>query len=74
MVRARVERRGDLAFIVTEHGQRAVVPWDSLCRSAAKLGLELENVDCKEFRPARRIVYESFIAEGEGGEAEEEAE
>ncbi|MGC9071650.1 MAG: hypothetical protein ACP5HK_03005 [Acidilobus sp.] len=41
-MKAKVEKRGNLAFIVTELGQKAVVPWDTLCNIIARYGLEVE--------------------------------
>ncbi len=43
-MRARVIRRGGLAFIETELGQKAVVPWDTLCDIIARYGLEVDVV------------------------------
>ncbi len=49
MIKARAWRRGYIAFLETELGQKAVVPWDELCSVARKLKLkiEVEGVELK---------------------------
>ncbi len=73
-MKAKVEKRGSLAFIVTEHGQKAVVPWDSLCNFIAKYGLEVEvkgaePPKCVEVRGQE--ISEEVEEEGEEKEYEE---
>ena len=49
MVRAKATRRGHIAFLETELGQKAVVPWDELCNIAKmlRLRIEVEGVELK---------------------------
>jgi hypothetical protein len=49
MVRAKATRRGHIAFLETELGQKAVVPWDELCNIARmlRLRIEVEGVELK---------------------------
>jgi hypothetical protein len=42
MIKARAWRRGYIAFLETELGQKAVVPWDELCSVVRKLKLKIE--------------------------------
>jgi hypothetical protein len=42
MIKARAWRRGYIAFLETELGQKAVVPWDELCNVVRKLKLKIE--------------------------------
>jgi hypothetical protein len=48
-VRAKATRRGHIAFLETELGQKAVVPWDELCNIAKmlRLRIEVEGVELK---------------------------
>jgi len=58
MVKARARRVGNLAILETELGQKAIVPWDSLCDLARKLDLTVEvngvEVKCENLGGAVR--------------------
>ena len=41
-LKAKVEKKGNLAFVTTEVGQQAVIPWDSLCTFVTRYRLEVE--------------------------------
>lgn len=41
-MKAKAYRRGNLAFLETELGQKAIVPWEELCSLARRLKLEVE--------------------------------
>ncbi len=45
MIKARVEVKGDLAFITTEYGQKAAIPLDSLCDFVKRANMIIENSD-----------------------------
>ncbi len=47
MVKARIERLGELVLIETEYGQKAVVPADSLCDLIARYRIEIVNEEVK---------------------------
>ncbi len=38
----RKEQKGHIAFLETELGQKAIIPWDELCNVAKKLKLKIE--------------------------------
>lgn len=59
-MRAKVVKRGGLAFIETELGQKAVVPWDTLCDIIARFGL---NVDVVGGEPPKCISSKSLPIE-----------
>jgi hypothetical protein len=44
-LRARIVKRGNLAYIETELGQRAVVPWDALCNFLVRFNINVRNVE-----------------------------
>ncbi len=43
MIKARIEVKGELAFITTEYGQKATIPLDSLCEFIKRANLVIEN-------------------------------
>ena len=51
-IRARVIDRGEVVVVITEFGQKAVIPRDKLCELAARFNLEYENIDlsCPEIK------------------------
>jgi len=59
MVKARARRVGNLVILETELGQKAIVPWDSLCDLARKLDLTIEidgvEVKCENLGGAVRV-------------------
>jgi len=44
-LRARIIKRGNLAYIETELGQRAVVPWDALCNFLVRFNINVKEVE-----------------------------
>jgi hypothetical protein len=44
-LRARIVKRGNLAYIETELGQRAVVPWDALCNFLVRFNINVREVE-----------------------------
>jgi hypothetical protein len=44
-LRARIIKRGNLAYIETELGQRAVVPWDALCNFLVRFNINVREVE-----------------------------
>lgn len=54
MIKAKARRYGNLAFLETELGQKAIVPWDKLCEVARKLNLIIEvdgmELKCRELK------------------------
>ncbi|ESQ25925.1 MAG: hypothetical protein JCHSAcid_08620 [uncultured Acidilobus sp. JCHS] len=44
-MRARIVKRGNLAYIETELGQRAVVPWDALCNFLVRFNINVREVE-----------------------------
>jgi len=44
-LRARIIKRGNLAYIETELGQKAVVPWDALCNFLVRFNINASNVE-----------------------------
>jgi hypothetical protein len=44
-LRARIVKRGNLAYIETELGQKAVVPWDTLCNFLIRFNINVSNVE-----------------------------
>jgi len=44
-LRARIIKRGNLAYIETELGQKAVVPWDALCNFLVRYNINVRNVE-----------------------------
>jgi hypothetical protein len=44
-LRARIIKRGNLAYIETELGQRAVVPWDALCNFLVRFNINVRKVE-----------------------------
>ncbi len=44
-MRARIIKRGNLAYIETELGQRAVVPWDALCNFLVRFNINVREVE-----------------------------
>ncbi|MGC9210197.1 MAG: hypothetical protein ACP5FT_02900 [Acidilobus sp.] len=75
-LKARVEKRGNLAFIVTELGQKAVVPWDTLCNIIARYGLEVEVVggEAPKCISSRTVTAEEVSLEVEPSEESDEDE
>ncbi|AMD30986.1 MAG: hypothetical protein RXN88_03305 [Acidilobus sp.] len=73
-MRAKVTKRGSLAFVETELGQKAVIPWDSLCSFIARYHLEVSSVEggqmprCVEYKPHAEEV-ESDVEEDEYDES-----
>ncbi|MEN3000078.1 MAG: hypothetical protein ABDH61_05850 [Acidilobaceae archaeon] len=58
MPRARVKRRDNLALVEMEGGQRAIVPWRTLCEFAETFQLELvleegTKLDCARSKGAQ---------------------
>ncbi|MFP3081285.1 MAG: hypothetical protein RXR09_07215 [Acidilobus sp.] len=44
-MRARIVKRGNLAYIETELGQKAVVPWDALCNFLVRFNINVREVE-----------------------------
>jgi len=44
-LRARIVKRGNLAYIETELGQKAVVPWDALCNFLVRFNINVREVE-----------------------------
>jgi len=44
-LRARIIKRGNLAYIETELGQKAVVPWDTLCNFLVRFNINVREVE-----------------------------
>ncbi len=45
-IRARVEKRGELAILQLDNGTTAVVPLQELCKIADRFNLDIENYKC----------------------------
>ncbi len=45
MIKARITRKGSLALIVTERGQKALVPWNTLCKFLEENNIIPENMN-----------------------------
>ncbi|ADL19495.1 hypothetical protein ASAC_1090 [Acidilobus saccharovorans 345-15] len=71
-MKARVTKRGNLAFIETELGQKAVIPWDTLCSFIARYNLDVtveggQMPKCVEYTPHSQEEVEIDV-EGEDEE------
>ncbi len=75
-MRAKVVRRGGLAFVETELGQKAVVPWDALCDIILRYGLnvEVEGGEPPKCVSSKKLPVEEVNVEVELPEEPEEDE
>lgn len=71
-----MEKRGNLAFITTEIGQQAVIPWDSLCAFVTRyrLDVEVEGGEMPKCIEARAPSLQEVIATDESVEESDEEE
>ncbi|MDP8003657.1 MAG: hypothetical protein ACP5I6_03575 [Caldisphaera sp.] len=74
-MKAKIIQKGRLAYITTENGQKAVIPWDNLCNIIKRFGLVpiLENdvkldcpkLDINEFNNENEVDYDLESEESE---------
>lgn len=66
-VKAKVEVKGPLAIVVTEYGQKAVIPADTLCSFIARYDLEVEGLDveCPRVESMKLVGVEVDYADAE---------
>ncbi|NAZ31332.1 MAG: hypothetical protein GU352_01275 [Acidilobus sp.] len=60
-MRARIVKRGNLAYIETELGQKAVVPWDTLCNFLVRFNINVREVEGGEL--PKCIIPQTTISE-----------
>jgi len=60
-LRARIIKRGNLAYIETELGQKAVVPWDTLCNFLVRYNINVREVEGGE--PPKCITSQTAMSE-----------
>ncbi len=74
-MKAKITRKGNLAFIETEAGQKAVVPWDNICNIIRRFGLIPEIVGDEKLDCVNSVSKESEVdidVESEGSDDEED--
>ena len=48
MIKATIQRKGNLALIQTQQGQKAIIPWNTLCNFLQKHKIKPTNTNpCK---------------------------
>ncbi|WP_425393262.1 hypothetical protein [Caldisphaera lagunensis] len=74
-MKARITKRGSLAFIETEAGQKAVVPWDNICNIIRRFELIPEIVGNEKLDCVNNFNKEGEVdidVESEGNDEEED--
>jgi hypothetical protein len=73
-MKAKITRNGRLAYIETETGQKAVVPWENICNIIKRFGLIVEVIGNEKLDCINDSVKEGEVeldVEPEGYDEEE---